>query len=109
MAHTLIWLMVTGEWRPRGIDHRDGNGTNNKWNNLRRASWSQNVVNTRAKGATGLKGVTQKVRGNCVEFYATARFNGKQTHIGSFATAQDAHEAYLTAARQHHGEFVRGG
>ncbi len=43
-AHRLIWVIVTGE-QPNFIDHIDGNGLNNKWENLRSVSRNQNARN----------------------------------------------------------------
>src|SRR5262249_32141337 len=57
-AHRLAWLYMTGEW-PEGIDHRDKDGINNRWKNLREADQSQNGANSRLRvnSATGYKGV----------------------------------------------------
>jgi HNH endonuclease len=46
-AHQLAWLYETGRWGRPMIDHRDGDSTNNRWSNLRRATASQNNANRR--------------------------------------------------------------
>src|SRR5262249_23350106 len=46
-AHHLAWLHMTGKSCPVFIDHRDGNPSNNRWDNLRRATASQNCANRR--------------------------------------------------------------
>src|SRR5882724_5521531 len=45
MGHTLAWLFKTGEYIPRGIDHRNTVRSHNAWSNLRKASPSQQMMN----------------------------------------------------------------
>lgn len=100
-AHRLAWLYVYGEW-PRGqIDHIDGNPSDNRICNLRDATHSQNNMNKRVKrdNQTGLKGV-KKYRKRF-----QARINGD--YLGTFDTAEDAHAAYIAAAKVRFGEFAR--
>ena len=105
-AHQLAWLYMTGKWSPGFIDHRDGNPSNNRWANLRRATLSQNNANRRVhrNNKCGLKGV---VRNHIGRWCAAIYKNGRRHHLGSFATAQDAHAAYVKAALKFHGEFAR--
>ena len=51
LAHRVIWKLMTGE-EPKEIDHIDGNRSNNKWQNLRSVTASDNRRNTRLKGLT---------------------------------------------------------
>ena len=57
-AHRLIWVIVTGE-QPEDIDHIDGDGLNNKWDNLRSVSHSMNGRNQKLPGnnTSGTAGV----------------------------------------------------
>lgn len=57
-AHRIIWVMVHG-YEPDNIDHIDGDGTNNKIDNLREVSTRVNSMNTRkgSKNTTGFIGV----------------------------------------------------
>ncbi|WP_181170990.1 HNH endonuclease [Mesorhizobium sp. B2-1-3] len=107
LAHRLAWLYVTGDWPATGVDHRDLDGMNNRWSNLRLASKAQNGANTRAKrnNATGYKGVSPSK--NTGRFRATIQFNGEWRQIGIFDTAEAAHEAYQAEAKILHGEFAR--
>ena len=106
-AHQLAWLYVNGEWGRPLIDHCDGDPLNNAWDNLRLASHADNAANRpRLPGNTsGLKGASfDRRRGN---WMAQITKKGKHYFIGRFATAQEAHEAYVKKARELFGEFAR--
>ena len=105
-VHRLAWLIITGEWPPINIDHVDGNGLNNEWSNLRLATQSQNLCNTRTRtdNDLGLKGVC---RGHKGKFNAYICMKGKRKNLGTFSTAQEAKAAYDAAAQQWHGKFAR--
>lgn len=104
-AHRLAWLYMTGGWPTEFIDHRDMNGLNNAWGNLRPAGKAQNAQNSRRgpRNTTGYKGVSR----SRARFRATIRIAGKSRHLGCFNTAEEAHEAYIEAAQQHFGRFAR--
>ena len=104
-AHQLAWFYVTGEWCKGVIDHRDGDPSNNRWNNLRSATLSQSNANRRPcrNTACGLKGVSQDRQ----RWRATIYKNGHRHHLGNFRTPQEAHAAYVKAARKLFGEFAR--
>jgi hypothetical protein len=104
-AHRLAWLYMTGERCPSLIDHRDGDPSNNRWSNLRKATPSQSNANKRVprNNMCGLKGVSRKGSG----WRATIHKNGRKHYLGNFPTPQDAHAAYAKAARKLFGEFAR--
>jgi hypothetical protein len=89
------------------VDHRDLDRTNNRWNNLRRATRSTNAANTRRQrnNTSGFKGVYPHHKTG--RWYAQIRKDGRGYYLGSFATPQAAHEAYAAAARELFGEFAR--
>ena len=108
-AHRLIWLLVNGEPVPAEIDHIDGNPCNNLITNLRAATRSQNVANTRRRvdNISGIKGVRHSGSGGRVGFVARIKVDGETTYLGSFATLQEAARARREAAIRLHGEFAR--
>jgi hypothetical protein len=103
-AHRLAWLWVHGTFPEHEIDHRDGNPTNNKLSNLRQATRIQNIANAKVKhnSSTSLKGILP-YKG---KWRAFIRNGGPKIYLGTFSTPEDAHAAYMVAARQLHGEFA---
>lgn len=101
-AHRIIWKLVTGS-EPPEVDHRDRDGTNNKFSNLREATHEQNCQNrVRAKKSTMPTGVRYSGR----RFYAAITVNGERRHLGMFDSELEASLAYRSAAQSLHGEFA---
>lgn len=46
LMHRLAWLWMTGDWPEIVIDHKDRDKGNNKWANLRDATYSENSRNS---------------------------------------------------------------
>ena len=106
-AHRLAFLYMTGSFPTFHLDHKDTDGTNNRWSNIREATPSQNRMNTKnpSTNKTGLKGVTLYADG--IRFVAAIKVSGKRYHLGIFKTPEDAHDAYCAASRRLHGDFGR--
>jgi hypothetical protein len=90
------------------IDHRNRDTLDNRRNNLRLATYSQNGCNSKIDKTK----TTSKFRGvrfikKTGKWAANIRINGKKTWLGSFKTEIDAAKAYDAAAREYHGEFAR--
>lgn len=101
--HRLAWLYVTGEFPVMEIDHISGEKSDNRFLNLREADRSlnmQNIIRASSNNKTGLLGVVSTR--NPRTFLARIRVNGRNMHLGSFRTPQEAHEAYVSAKRQFH-------
>lgn len=97
--HRVIWAMATGQWPSGQIDHLNGDRADNRIANLRDATGSQNqhaITKANRNNLTGYRGVW-RVRGR---FAAGMKLNGKQTHLGYFATAEEASQAYQAAAQK---------
>ena len=89
------------------IDHINGNGLDNRRENLRYASIAENNCNTKRRrdGQSKYKGVTRgKVPGT---WRANIYLDGRQTSLGVFNTEEEAAAAYNEAAIVAHGEFAR--
>ena len=109
----LIWLHVTGEWPKHQVDHKDLNPSNDKWENLREATSSQNKANCgkykAEKASCHLKGVQAVQKRRSIRYRAIATKDGVRQHLGYFGTPEEAHAAYLKASEELHGEFANDG
>jgi hypothetical protein len=104
-AHRVIWLMQTGQWPDREIDHIDVDGTNNAWSNLRLSTSSQNKWNQKVQtSASGLKGVQRRKNGRC---WAKITANYKRICLSTYDTTEAAFAACCEARIKYHGGFAR--
>ncbi len=106
-VHRIIWKWMTGN-EPDLVDHRKGDGLDNRWETLRNADYTGNSQNNRGQKdkASGLpKGVSM----NGVNYRAQIRHNGTKTHLGTFKTIEEARRVYCEAAVRLHGEFANLG
>jgi len=109
LAHRLAWLIMTGSWPTRYIDHVDCVGLNNRWSNLREATHSQNSANKSIgrNNTSGEKGVSWRT--DLGKWKATIEVAGRRRHLGFFVDKAAAAATYKAAAIKHFGEFARTG
>lgn len=107
LAHRLAFFYVTGGWPENEIDHKNGNGLDNRWQNLRPATRQQNGQNQRLSrsNTTGLKGVTWVKRRRV--YAAGLKHNKKYYFLGHFNCPAAAHFAYVVAAERKFQDFAR--
>jgi HNH endonuclease/AP2 domain len=105
-VHRVVWLYHYGSWPTVQIDHINGIKDDNRIENLREATPSQNKCNTpvRRDSASRIKGVHQDKRTG--RWRAYINVDGKRVHLGFFATKAEAAEKRLKASHLH-GEFAR--
>jgi hypothetical protein len=107
----LVLISFMGEDKERKeCDHIDRNPQNNKLNNLRWVTRSENCFNRNNYGKSKYKGVSlyswRKKDGTLSEnIRAIAQFtiNGKSKYIGAFNTEEEAYEACKQAFKNHYG------
>lgn len=104
-AARIIWKMVTGEDPPTFVDHKDRNGSNNRWHNLRLATHSQNTINSslRSDNKSGCAGVCQRENGTWRAYICV---DHKAKRLGTFDSKADAIFARREAVKIHYGEFA---
>lgn len=107
-VHRIIFKMIHG-YEPTCIDHINGNRKDNRIENLREATISENQRNTklRVNNSTGVKGVTYDKK--CKKYRARCYYNNKQTSLGYFEDIACAKEAVQNFRNTHHGVFSNHG
>lgn len=102
----LAFLYITGAMPPDQIDHINGNSLDDRWQNLRPATATENAWNH--KGRARKVNLPMGVRKNASSGRFSARIGvrGKQISLGSFDTPEEAHAVYLNARKQYFGEFA---
>ena len=105
-AHRLVWLLAHGIPVPDEIDHVNGVKSDNRPENLRKATRIENGANSRmrADNKTGFRGVFQ-VRDGL--FRAKININRRQIHLGYFSTVEEAAAARREGATRLMGAFAR--
>lgn len=90
------------------IDHINGNGLDNRIDNLRICTKSQNNWNRKitGKNTSGYKGVSFSPNGRKKKWAAKISFNNKHKTVGYFNTKEEAAIAWNSAAKKYHGKFA---
>jgi hypothetical protein len=108
-ASRLAWFYHYGRWPSPRADHRDLDRDNNRIENLREATDSQNAANVGllSSNTSGFKGVSRASPNRTKPWKAEIRKDQKRKFLGYFGTAEEASAAYIAAAKVVHGEFSR--
>ena len=105
-AHRLAWALHYGEWPTQCLDHINGNPHDNRIENLRECSVSNNLGNAglSRNNTSGFKGVY--LRKDTGRWSADIKHNRKKISLGCYPTAELAAEAYAEASKRIFGEFA---
>jgi hypothetical protein len=105
--HCLAWLYMTGEWAADMVDHANLIRSDNRWDNLRSATGSENCANAKlsSRNTSGFKGVCWYRAYS--KWRAQIMVRGKHVTIGYFSNPEEAHAAYVAAAEKYFGKFAR--
>lgn len=105
-AHRLAWLYVHGEWPEGFLDHKNGDPSDNRIENLRLASRGENMHNRKinTNNQSGTKGVSKC--SDCDTWIVQIRHN-KVNYYKRFKELEDA-VWYANVLREElHGEYAR--
>ena len=106
--HRLIFLMFKG-YLPKYIDHINGIKTDNRIENLRECTSSQNNLNRkqRSNNTSGVKGVMWHKRDK--KWEVRMQINGKYKYFGRYHDIEVAKFIADTTRHKFHGEFANHG
>lgn len=109
LVHRLIYFFIEGKFPPKEIDHIDGNKSNNRWNNIRACSRSENMSNAgpRRNNKLGIRGVYYDPKRR--RYITRIRKGCTKKYIGSFKTKEEAARAYQEEQSKIFGEYAYPG
>jgi hypothetical protein len=101
----IIWIMQTGEFPIDEIDHINRHPDDNRWENLRICTRSQQCQNRSifCNNSSGVTGVSWNKM--CCKWQSYINLNGKRTNLGLYSSKIDAIEARKQAEIKYFGEF----
>jgi len=102
-AHRIAWLYMTGSFPKSEIDHINCDPLDNRWENLRLATRSQQNQNKRPMRAWPPKGVYWHKQSGMWR----AKIGKISKHLGLFDCPAAASIAYQLAAIKNYGQFER--
>lgn len=105
---TQLHVLVNGTPLGMDTDHINGRSLDNRRENLRTATRSQNTANGRKTSkstSSRYRGVSWKAAHG--GWHASIRVRGRTRHLGVFATEDEAAAAYDAAAHENFGPFAR--
>jgi hypothetical protein len=107
-AHRIIFLMLNG-YVPPILDHIDGNRSNNKIKNLRAATVSQNLQNSKTykSNTSGIKGVSWEKDRN--KWKVQIMLRGKNKVIRNLEDLELAELVAIEVRNKYHGEYANHG
>ena len=103
-GHRLAYYISYGKL-PKIIDHANGNGSDNRLDNLREATPQQNKMNARVRSDNASKVTGVYYRKDCDKWRAEITKDGNRSHLGFFKTKEEAIKARKDAEKELFGEF----
>lgn len=109
MAHRVVWKMYNGD-EPTFIDHINGDRSDNRLENLRAVTSSDNKSNEslRIDSTSGFIGVTwytTTISTKTAKWVAKIAKEGNEKHIGYYIELKDAVLAYNAECLKLHGDY----
>lgn len=106
LAHRVAFAIANGRWPDGELDHADRNRLNNRPENLRECSSTENKANrsTPSNNSSGVKGVSWNKK--CRKWQVHIAVGGPNQYLGLYESLDYAREVYAQAAEIAFGEFA---
>ena len=101
----LIFLIAHGRWPEPCVDHRNGNSLDDRLDNLREATVTENAWNHKGRKKRLQLPMGVRVIGSG-RFQARLAYRGTMLHLGAFDTPNEAHAIYLAKRKEMYREFA---
>ena len=105
-AHRAVFLIHHG-YVPERLDHINGDKADNRIENLRPASASENGYNRKRRSDTAAKAKNITWCKKDRRWLVRVNANGSAVYVGSFSALDEAKSAATAARIQYHGAFAR--
>lgn len=102
-AHRLVFFWHYGRFPAEEVDHINHDRSDNRIENLRECTRSENARWSRFRNSHGLRGIYSSSPNR---WGAKLRVGDKNLYLGSFKSKEDAALAYARAAVDHFGAFA---
>jgi len=100
--HRLAWFYVHNTWPKDQIDHINGKRDDNRLTNLREATTKENHQNRHSNRTSTSKYLGVSLDSRSGKYKVGITVNKVRTHIGYFATEEEAFAAYSKAKQALH-------
>lgn len=106
-AHRIAFLYMTGQFPSHDIDHINRDRSDNRWENLRPATRSQNCFNKAmiSTNTSGVKGVYWHKKNKKWTVYV--QINQKYTYLGIYEDIELAELIANEARVKYYGDFIK--
>lgn len=108
LAHKVAWFFKTNKVALFGLDHINGNRSDNRLENLRLADTRQNAQNRKRHRNGSLQGTSRHTtkKGTKAGWYSYITVNKNSIYLGYYQTEEEAHLAYLFAINFYEVTYV---
>lgn len=104
--HRLVFLLHNNRWPSGEIDHINRIRDDNRIENLRDVSGSENQQNKSQARRTNRLGIMGVRKSGASKFTSQIKIKDKIVHLGTFSTAEEASLAYWAAKKLHHSVLI---